>query len=218
MVFTANAGLVDGSDILLAAMRHPERTDETAHVRRWALAAGHTVSELPPGVVLEGIGDCLPLEGALVAGHGVRSSREAHAVLAARTGRPVVGVHLADPRWYHVDLTLCPLGEGRAIVHPDAWDADGARQVLDLLREPLLLSAAEAATFCANSVVVDSTIIMPACPPRVGRQLQAWGYDVVTVDVGEFLKAGGAVRCLTLPLDTVLSAPAVDAPEAVLVR
>jgi N-dimethylarginine dimethylaminohydrolase len=53
-------------------------------------------------------------------------------------------------------------------------------------------------------VVVGSTIVMPATPPRVGRQLEAWGFDVVPVDVGEFLKAGGGARCLTLALDVVL--------------
>ena len=42
------------------------------------------------------------------------------------------------------------------------------------------------------------------CPVDVGRQLEAWGFDVVAVDVSEFLKAGGGCRCLTLALDVVL--------------
>ena len=45
---------------------------------------------------------------------------------------------------------------------------------------------------------------MPATPPRVGRQLEAWGFDVVECAVGEFLKAGGGCRCLTLALDVEL--------------
>jgi N-dimethylarginine dimethylaminohydrolase len=48
---------------------------------------------------------------------------------------------------------------------------------------------------------------MTACPPRVGRQLEAWGFDVVVVDVSEFVKAGGGVRCLTLALDVSLGSP-----------
>jgi N-dimethylarginine dimethylaminohydrolase len=55
-----------------------------------------------------------------------------------------------------------------------------------------------------NSVVVDRTIVMPHCTVDVGRQLEAWGFDVVVVDVGEFRKAGGACRCLTLALDVTL--------------
>ncbi|MDQ1426743.1 MAG: hypothetical protein QOK39_219, partial [Acidimicrobiaceae bacterium] len=64
--------------------------------------------------------------------------------------------------------------------------------------------AAEALSFCANSVVVGPVVIMPACPPRVGRQLEAWGFDVVVCDISEFLKAGGGCRCLTLALDVTL--------------
>ena len=46
---------------------------------------------------------------------------------------------------------------------------------------------------------------MPIVPPRVGRQLEAWGFDVVESPVDEFLKAGGGCRCLTLALDVDLT-------------
>ena len=71
--------------------------------------------------------------------------------------------------------------------------------------EPLVLELDEALTFCANCVVVGNVVVMPACPARVGRILERWGYDVCVSPVSEFLKAGGAVRCLTLPLDMTIS-------------
>lgn len=202
MVFTANAGVVDGATFIAGAMRHPERVAETEHFRRWAAGSGMAVAALSEGALLEGLGDCMPLGDALVVGHGARSNRIAHADLTRLTGREVVPVRLDDLRWYHVDLTLCPLDAERAIVYPDAYDTDGARRVMDAIREPLVLDVAEASTFAANSIVLGRTVIMPACPPRVGAQLEAWGFDVVVLDVSEFAKAGGAVRCLTLPLDT----------------
>jgi N-dimethylarginine dimethylaminohydrolase len=73
--------------------------------------------------------------------------------------------------------------------------------VSDLVPEPLALELDEALSFCANSVVVGSTVVMPRCPPRVGRQLEAWGFDVAEAPIGEFAKAGGGCRCLTLALD-----------------
>ena len=76
-----------------------------------------------------------------------------------------------------------------------------------------MLDVDEALTFCANSVVVGKVIVMPACPPRVGRILERWGYDVCVSPVSEFLKAGGAVRCLTLPLDMTISNPAMNYKE-----
>jgi N-dimethylarginine dimethylaminohydrolase len=76
-----------------------------------------------------------------------------------------------------------------------------------LVPEPLVVEDADAMSFCANSVVVGSTVIMPACPPAVGRQLERWGFDVVVCCVDEFIKAGGACRCLTLALDVNVGEP-----------
>ena len=205
MVFSANAGVVDGSTFIAGRMRHAERVEEVGHVSNWALHNGFDVQALSDGALLEGLGDAMPLADAMVVGYGARSNEIAHADLHRLTGREIIPVHLADLRWYHVDLTLCPLDDQRAMVFPDAYDAVGAARVLDRIPEPLVLTEDEASTFAANSIVVGSTVIMPAAPLRVGRQLEAWGFDVVVVEVGEFAKAGGAVRCLTLPLDTQLS-------------
>jgi N-dimethylarginine dimethylaminohydrolase len=120
-------------------------------------------------------------------------------------------VQLVDPRLYHLDLTFCPLDGRRAMAAPLGWDAYGLKVVEALVPELLVLTDDEALSFCANSVVVDRTIVMPTTPPRVGRQLEAWGFDVVECPVDEFLKAGGGCRCLTLALDNVLSAQAVGA-------
>jgi N-dimethylarginine dimethylaminohydrolase len=77
--------------------------------------------------------------------------------------------------------------------------------VLDLVPEPLVLTEEEAlTTFCANSVVVGSTVVMPACPDRVRAQLEQWGFEVVVVDVSEFHLGGGSIRCLTNPVDVTL--------------
>jgi N-dimethylarginine dimethylaminohydrolase len=103
-----------------------------------------------------------------------------------------------------MDLSFCPLDDRRAMVCPAAYDADSAGALLDLVPEPLVLSEDEALTFCANSIVVGRTVVMPACPDRVRGQLVEWGFDVVVVEVGEFLKGGGAIRCLTNPIDIEL--------------
>jgi N-dimethylarginine dimethylaminohydrolase len=61
-------------------------------------------------------------------------------------------------------------------------------------------------------VVIGRTVLMPACPERVRGQLEAWGFEVVLVEVGEFLKGGGAIRCLTNPLDITLGRDLVPTP------
>jgi N-dimethylarginine dimethylaminohydrolase len=204
LVFTANAGVVNGTQFVPARFRHPERQGETPHDVAWFEAHGFTVDELPVGVSHEGAGDALPFGSVLVSGYRMRTDAASHAYLSRLTGTAVRSVELVDPRLYHLDLTLCPLDDRRAIVAPTGWDRYGCRVMEALVPEPLVLDDDAALAFCANSVVVGATVVMPSCPPPVGRQLEAWGFDVAVVDVGEFQKAGGACRCLTLALDVTL--------------
>ena len=207
LVFTANAALVVDGRAVVSRFRDAERRGESAHDAAWFEQHGFLVEHLPGNLVQEGAGDALPFttrEGAapvLFAGHGIRSELGAVGALARLLSIRVEPLELVDPRLYHLDLAFCPLGPGRAIVAPAAFTAAARRRLEALVNDPLVLDLEEALTFCANSVVVGTTVIMPTCPPRVRHVLERWGFEVVVVPVGEFRKAGGAVRCLTLPLD-----------------
>ena len=211
MVFTANAGMVVGDSFVPALMRHRERQGERRHFEAWFAAHGFRVRPLPGDVLQEGTGDALPFGGVLVAGYRTRSTAEAYIQLARSLGTATVAVELRDARYYHVDLTFCPLDAQRAMLVPWGWTEEGLAAIAEIVPEPLVLRKDEAAALCANSVVVDRTVIMPACPPRLRRQLERCGFEVVLVEVSEFIKAGGAVRCLTLPLDIPASALSVPA-------
>lgn len=216
LVFTANAGIVDGTRFVPSHFRFPQRQPETPIDVAWFEARGWTIERLPEGLDHEGAGDALPFDAAprqrlLVSGYRSRSDLAAATALSRICGVAVRTVELVDPRLYHIDLTFCPLDERRAMCAPAAWDRYGVKVIEALVPEPLWLENDEAFGFCANSVVIGSTVVMPHTPPRIGRQLEAWGFDVVTVDVGEFLKAGGGCRCLTLALDVDLGGKGLPA-------
>jgi N-dimethylarginine dimethylaminohydrolase len=218
LVFTANAGVVNGGQFVPSHFRHPERRPETPINAAWFAKRGWRVDHLPPELDHEGAGDALPFtpedgRPVLLSGYSFRSDAGAATELSTLLGCPVRPIQLVDPRLYHVDLTFCPLDSRRAIVAPLGWDAYGRKVVEALVPEPLVLSDDETLSFCANSVVVGPTIVMPAVPPRVGRQLEAWGFSVVRCKIDEFLKAGGGCRCLTLALDVRVSRDAPPAPE-----
>lgn len=207
MVFTANAGIVDGRTFQPAAMRHPQRQPEIPFVRDRFAELGWTVAEQPVQVQ-EGAGDALPFAGSLVAGYGMRSVLESYHELTERAGWNVVPVRLNDPRFYHVDITFCPLDERTALVVPEAFDSWDLETLTRLVPDPVPVTGKEGELFVANSVVVGRTIIMPACTVRLGRQLEKRGFEVVVTDLSEFMKAGGGPRCLTLALDVDIAGTA----------
>ena len=217
LVFTANAGLVDATArrFVPARFRNPERQGETPHDVAWFEAHGWTIDELPTGVSHEGAGDALPFGGTLLGGWRWRTDEKAHVEVSRKTGVPLQLVALTDERFYHLDMTFSPLDDRHAMTVPALWDPADAKAVAALVPEPLELTLEEALRFTANSVVVGRNVVMSGCPPRVGRQLERWGFEVEVADVSEFLKAGGGVRCLTLALDVVLApGPAPTTPAA----
>jgi N-dimethylarginine dimethylaminohydrolase len=225
MVYAMNLGLALeepgglGSCAVLSHMRYPQRRMETPEADVWF--AGHgfdrrTIGRDGVGAHFEA-GDAFAWRGELVVGYGPRTEELALKHLATDLGVSVRGIRITHPGMYHMDIGFCPLDETHAMVCPAAYDAGSAAALLDLVPEPLVLTEEEGLAFCANSIVIGRTIVMPALrggsplassgitgPGRVRTQLEEWGFEVVVVDVGEFLKGGGAVRCLTNPLDVRL--------------
>ena len=112
---------------------------------------------------------------------------------------------MPDDRFYHIDLVFSPLDDRHALIAPIGLTKKGLATLISLVPEPILLTDEESSQFSANSIVVNDTVIMPACSERLRGLLEDAGLTVAVVNVSEFLKAGGAVRCLTLPLDVVLT-------------
>jgi ornithine--oxo-acid transaminase len=214
LVFTANLGIVDGDTFVPARMHDAERRPETPHAVRWFQEHGFGIRELGEANTQEGAGDALAFGETVVAGHGSRSSLAAYVDLARLVDGAILPVALADPRYYHVDIVFCPLDSRTALYAPGALDDEGARAIAALVPDAIALTGDEAAAFCANSVVIGRTVVMPACTPRLRRELRARGFQPVVVDVSEFLKAGGGPRCLTLALDVRLGARPVGEEPA----
>jgi len=214
-------GLVTGH-VVMSHMRYAERRMETESAGAWFERSGRSTSYVGRdgvGAHLEA-GDVFVWGDGLVAGYGPRTEELALKHLATDLGVRVRGVRITHPSMYHLDLAFCPLDERHALVAPGAFDAPSAAALLDLVPEPLVLTDEEAlATFCANSIVVGRTVVMPAgAPGRVADQLLAWDFDVVEVDVSEFHKGGGSIRCLSNPVDITLGrdVPVVPGGEVVL--
>jgi N-dimethylarginine dimethylaminohydrolase len=220
MVYAMNLGLAlqeadgEGSRVVLSHMRYPQRRMETPEAEAWFAGRGfarRAVGRDGVGAHFEA-GDAFAWRGELVVGYGPRTEELALKHLATDLGVSVRGIRITHPGMYHMDIGFCPLDETHAMVCPSAYDEESAAALLDLVPEPLVLTEEEGLAFCANSVVLGRTVVMPACPDRVRARLEEWGFEVVVVDVGEFLKGGGAVRCLTNPLDVRLERDLVAVP------
>ena len=197
MVFTANAGLVVPGRVLLARFRHPERQVEVPHFREWFTSAGYECAEPPEDIYFEGEGDALFAGDVLVAGYLKRSDIRAHQWAAAELGVQALSLELTDPRWYHLDTAFFALSPTEVVYYPGAFD-EYARMVLEGNFETIKVEEEEALRFACNSIVIGDTIVMPVGCPNLKAQLTGRGKTVFAVEMSEFLKCGGASKCLSL--------------------
>lgn len=209
MVFTANAGLTVGDTVVLSRFKHPERQPETQIFSDVFASLGIRTILPPTDVVFEGAGDALydPVRDIFWVGHGQRS--DANVTMWLHTqfrDRVFIPLQLRSLYFYHLDTCFMPLTNGEILWFPDAFTPASASMIRSALLpgESIAVSAAAAAAFICNAVCIGNQILIPepAVPPfeweHAVRQLRDRGYTVQTTQLSEFLKAGGAAKCLTM--------------------
>ncbi|MEM7593069.1 MAG: TIGR00300 family protein [Cyanobacteria bacterium P01_A01_bin.83] len=205
MVFTANAGLVLGDNAVLSRFYHPERQGEEPYFKKWFEDNGFKVFELPPDLPFEGAGDALlDREGRwLWAGYGFRSELDSHPYIAKWLDIEVLSLRLIDDRFYHLDTCFCPLTGGYLLYYPGAFDSYSNHVIESRVPEAkrIAIAEADAINFACNSVNVGQTVVMNKASDSLKASLTDAGFNVRETPLTEFLKAGGAAKCLTLRIN-----------------
>ncbi|MBF2007482.1 TIGR00300 family protein [Chlorogloeopsis fritschii PCC 9212] len=202
MVFTANAGLVLGDNVVLSRFLHKERQGEEPYFKQWFEENGYKVYELPKDLPFEGAGDALlDREGRwLWAGYGFRSELDSHPYLAKWLDIEVLSLRLIDERFYHLDTCFCPLTDGYLLYYPAAFDSYSNR-LIEMRVAPqkrIAIDETDAVNFACNAVNVDRVVVMNKASDALKARLTDIGFQILETPLTEFLKAGGAAKCLTL--------------------
>lgn len=200
LVFTANAAFVRDNTAVIAHYKYPERRPEEPFCAEWFAGHGFNVVRMPENIFFEGAGDALTWQDRVFAGYKTRTDIASHNLLTAATGLPVLSLELTDPRFYHVDVCLCPLADGHLIYSPNAFDEYG-NAVIEANVPPdkrIPVSREEATLFACNAVNINETVIFNRGSEQLADTLKSRGFKPVQVDLSEFLKSGGSAKCLTL--------------------
>ncbi|MEU3556587.1 dimethylargininase [Streptomyces fragilis] len=196
MVFAANAALVLGGRALGSVFHAPQRRGESDYYELWLKDAGIPVRRARS--VCEGEGDLVPVGGRVLAGTGFRTTPEAHREAEELFGVPVVGLRLVNPFFYHLDTALFALDDENVAYYPDAF-APESRQLLErLFPHAVIATLGDALAFGLNSVSDGRHVFVAPGAISLGEELERLGYVPVPVDLSEFRKAGGGIKCCTL--------------------
>ena len=201
MVFTANAGFqFSGKNIILSNFKHVQRQMEESHFYHYFSSHGyqvHTVSKS-----FEGQGDMLQdADGYVWLGTGFRTDYGVVDELEEILGCYIRTLNLVDPRWYHLDTCFCPLPNGELMWYPGAFDANSQEAIRNHFDTTIDVHEDDALHFACNSVCLYNNVFTPVCSNEVKYMLKKLGYDHRMFDLSEFMKAGGAAKCLVMDID-----------------
>jgi dimethylargininase len=187
--FVEDTVVVLGDLAVLARPGATERRAEVAGTDAAVRSLGLDVARIEEPGTLDG-GDVLQVGRTVYVGRGGRTNADGIRQLrrhAATRGRTVVPVTLHGV--LHLKSAVTTLPDGTFIASdPSRFDATPFPTMRRVHEE-------------AGSHVIlmgGGTIIMAASAPRTAAMLDDLGFEVITVDIGEFEKREGCVTCLSV--------------------
>ena len=114
----------------------------------------------------------------------------------------VTSLHLVDPRFYHLDTCFAVLEGGYVLYFPEAFDAK-SQEAIEAAYAPekrVAVTEAEATAFACNVIDIGKTLLMGKVPTDLGERLERLGFEVIQIELSEFLRGGGSAKSLALRL------------------
>lgn len=205
LVFTANAGLVYRDLAIVSRFRNTERQGEQPHDEAFFRSLGLRVADWPDDTLFEGAGDALfdRVQDILWLGFGFRSDARAASMLQKLIPVEVIVLELVDPRFYHLDTCWCPLRGGYVLYYPPAFSAASLDVIASRIpaHKRIAVAADDAEAFACNAVNIGDHVLLNHASDDLQQKLREAGFNVILCALTEFMKAGGAAKCLSLKLE-----------------
>lgn len=190
-VFVEDTAVVVGSQAVVTRPARPSRRGETAGVATLLADLGMNLLAVGDEACLEG-GDVLKIGDTVYVGRGGRTDAAGIAALRGLLrplGRKVVAVPVSTV--LHLKTAVTALPDGTVIGFEPFVDSPGLFERFLPVPEP------------EGAAVVDlgeDRLLMSASAPRTAALLADLGYQVRTVQIGEFEKLEGCVTCMSVRL------------------
>jgi N-dimethylarginine dimethylaminohydrolase len=188
--------------IILSHFKFKQRQGEIPHFKRWFTQAGFELisSTAPKSPYFEGAGDALLAGNNLFVGYGFRSEYKFYEQASFLNPAKLTYCELSNPYFYHLDTCFCPLNEELAIWYPPAFTKESQKRISEKI-QLIPVVEDEARYFACNAIVIGNQVVLPSKCPQVSATLEKHNFIVHSCDMSEYIKAGGACKCLTLRID-----------------
>lgn len=199
MVYAANFGFVKDNNFVKSNFKYPQRQKESIHSKKFFQKIGSKVLELPKEIVFEGQGDLLYSGKKYVMGYGKRTDINAKKYLEKFLDSEILELKLSDPYFYHCDMSFAPLDDKTVVINKHSFDKKGLEKIYKNFPNVILADKEDNQNFACNLVVVEKNIVVgKGISNKLKSDFKKLGFSTYEVDMTEYRKGGGSVKCLTL--------------------
>lgn len=202
LVFTANAAVMHENKAILSRFKHQQRQPEEKYFAGWFQQNGYEIITLMEDMNFEGAGDALYLGNSLYAGYVPRTGISSHLYISELLGIHVISLELISDTFYHLDTCFCPLKDDYLIYYPGAFDTYANKVIESNVpsEKRIIVNDEESSYFTCNAVNIGDAVVTNLTTKRFTKILEEKGFRHFQTDLSEFMKAGGAAKCLTLKI------------------
>lgn len=199
MVFATNAGYAGNNTFIKANFRARQRKREADKAEEYFAALGYRVFIMPEDIYFEGEGDLIRSESKYFLGCGIRSDRKAAEYIGRIIDREIVPLELVNPYFYHLDTCFGPLNDDLIVINEEAFTEKSLKEIQGSFKNVIAANRQDNSVLGCNLIVVGTNVFLgKGISENLKRELLKFGYTVNEIEMSEFLKGGGSVKCLSL--------------------
>ena len=203
-IYTRDIGFSVGNIFFISNMAKVDRKDEI-HGISHLVDHFETKIQVPEGINIEG-GDIIVDKGVVYMGIGQRTGENAIPFMQKAlegTGLVLEPIYIKQPNEgedsLHLDCTFMPVGEGHALIYPDAM-----RNIPDILKENytfIVITREEQENLGTNVLSLSpQKVVSRHVATRINEEMRKAGLEVIELQFDQAPMNGGSFRCCTLPL------------------
>ncbi len=192
--FVEDTAIVSEDFAVLTRPGAPARAGEVARIEPVLAGFFENVHAILAPGTLDG-GDVCQTDDHFFIGLSGRTNEEGARQLASLVARKGFTSSIIDiramPSILHLKSGITSLGDGSIVAIETLADHEA-------LRGREIVRVARGEGYAANVLQLNDHVVVAAGFPRLHEQLDALGYSVMALDMGEFRKMDGALTCLSL--------------------
>ena len=200
-MFTRDLAFVIGDKFFVSSMRKENRR---LAINGWNYIIDQIetdkIIKVPPNIYLEG-GDILVDNKTIYVGISERTTVDSIQFLkdVLKEEYSIVPLKL-KPKFLHLDVVFTIINPNLALIYKDGLEEESYKLLNQYTK--IEVTEQEQFTLATNVFVVDpQTIIMNSIHKRIEEELKNLNLNVISLNLTETAKDGGAFRCTTCPIE-----------------